>query len=171
MRQLAKLSSFISNQVCTLQKIVKKNNSDKSKCTLTLISISDEKTDEVAKISDIFHAPHTLFGLFLGIVTLQLTSSLWPILYYSTEFLRKARISPQMAEGVSSSMLFVSSMATVVGMVLVERYPRRKLLLTSASFNISALFIFSLSEVFSKTIPAWKYGCIVAVVMHGISYR
>ncbi|VDO82795.1 unnamed protein product [Heligmosomoides polygyrus] len=102
--------------------------------------------------------------------TLQATTSIWPILYYSTEFLIRANIDEDTAELTSTVMLFVSCISTVIGMVAVERQPRRRLLLGCGFVNMSALALFVLC---SQLQPAWddaKYGCIVAVVLHGISY-
>lgn len=46
-------------------------------------------------------------GLILGIVGLQLTSPIWPMIYFSTEFLRRANFSYDLAEQLTSAGLFV----------------------------------------------------------------
>ncbi|KAK5980723.1 MFS domain-containing protein [Trichostrongylus colubriformis] len=67
-------------------------------------------------------------------------------------------------------MLFVSCISTVMGMVAVERYPRRHLLLSCGFANMSALSLFVLSAKLQNIWDLCKYGCIVAVVLHGVTY-
>ncbi|KAK6041418.1 hypothetical protein COOONC_21077 [Cooperia oncophora] len=55
-------------------------------------------------------------------------------------------------------------------MVAVEHYPRRLLLLSCGFLNMSALMLFVLSAQLQNIWDACKYGCIAAVVLHGISY-
>lgn len=56
---------------------------------------------------DIFRILHVRLGLILGIMALQITISFWPIVFYSTDFLRLANVSNDVAQFVSSGLLFV----------------------------------------------------------------
>ncbi|VDL70375.1 unnamed protein product [Nippostrongylus brasiliensis] len=58
----------------------------------------------------------------------------------------------------------------VVGMIMIERYPRRRLLLSCGFANMGALTLFVVSAQLQFLFASSKYGCIVAVVLHGISY-
>lgn len=42
-----------------------------------------------------------------GVLTLQVTTSIWPMLYYSTEFLSRVNISYENAELISTTMLVI----------------------------------------------------------------
>ncbi|PAV65012.1 hypothetical protein WR25_08339 [Diploscapter pachys] len=103
-------------------------------------------------------------------MTLHVTLSLWPMLYYSTEFLTRANISNETAELMSNVMLFVSSFSTLLGMFIVESLPRRFLLLSTAVVNVSSVLFFSLFAHFQYLWDPLKYGCIIALIIWGMSY-
>lgn len=143
---------------------------DELQTAKVLTSYEKEAQEANGTIKEMLYKKHVRSGLLLGVIALQATTSIWPILYYSTEFLIRANIDEDTAELTSTVMLFVSCTSTVIGMVAVERQPRRRLLLGCGFVNMSALALFVLC---SQLQPAWddaKYGCIVAVVLHGISY-
>uniref|UniRef100_A0A915ESD7 Major facilitator superfamily (MFS) profile domain-containing protein n=1 Tax=Ditylenchus dipsaci TaxID=166011 RepID=A0A915ESD7_9BILA len=64
--------------------------------------------NKTSVIRQIFTTPHIRFGLLLGILALQITTSIWPIIFFSTEFLRRANVSNELAEDLSSFMLLLS---------------------------------------------------------------
>uniref|UniRef100_A0AC34FWW2 Major facilitator superfamily (MFS) profile domain-containing protein n=1 Tax=Panagrolaimus sp. ES5 TaxID=591445 RepID=A0AC34FWW2_9BILA len=80
-----------------------------------LDAISDEAEESSGTIKTLLTTPHLRKGLLLGMFALQITCSIWPIIYYSTDFLRKANIDYDLAESFSSGMLIVSTVATVIG--------------------------------------------------------
>ncbi|GMT22469.1 hypothetical protein PFISCL1PPCAC_13766, partial [Pristionchus fissidentatus] len=129
-----------------------------------------EEAEKAAGITDFLRVQHLRKGLLLGFLALQLTSSIWPILYLSTEFLVRANIDALTAEGVSTVMLMFSTLSTVVGMVVVERFSRRRLFLSFASINVGALVLFVISACLQHSWDEAKYGCIVAICLHGVSY-
>ncbi|CAI4229280.1 unnamed protein product [Auanema sp. JU1783] len=141
-------------------------NTDKQKAEEYVRVLENENGQQSTGVSMV---PTTYFGLFLGILTLQITASIWPILFFSTEFLIRAGIDPELAEAVSTFMLFISTLSTVMGMFLVENCLRKNLLLITSIVNLSALVLFFLSDQFHH-VPYMKYGCVLAVVMHGASY-
>ncbi|CCD71301.1 Major facilitator superfamily (MFS) profile domain-containing protein [Caenorhabditis elegans] len=109
-------------------------------------------------------------GFLLGLATMQLTASVWPVVFYSTDFLMDAGFSYELSESVSTGMLFLSSLSTIVGMFIVEKYSRKWLLIGTASVNIAAILVFSLSAILSHYWTWIGYGCIICLILHGISY-
>ncbi|GMS81084.1 hypothetical protein PENTCL1PPCAC_3259 [Pristionchus entomophagus] len=152
-------------------------NADAEECDRFLREAEEEtandgkmENDSPPGLSDIIRVPHLKKGLLLGILSLQLTTSIWPIIYLSTEFLVRANIDDMTAEGVSTLMLVFSTISTVIGMVIVERFSRRKIFLSFATVNVSALVIFVLSASLQHLWDEAKYGCIAAICLHGITY-
>ncbi|CAI5454004.1 unnamed protein product [Caenorhabditis angaria] len=101
---------------------------------------------------------------------MQITSSIWPVIFYSTDFLLDVGFSYSFAEIVSTTMLFVSSTSTFIGMFIVEKFPRKRLLILTAIVNVASLLVFSLCVYFKKQLPGIEYGCVVTLITHGISY-
>ncbi|KJH43909.1 hypothetical protein DICVIV_10070 [Dictyocaulus viviparus] len=55
-------------------------------------------------------------------------------------------------------------------MIIVETQPRRCLLLSCGFINMLALSFFVLCSQLQSIVDSFKYGCIISVVIHGISY-
>ncbi|GMR60854.1 hypothetical protein PMAYCL1PPCAC_31049, partial [Pristionchus mayeri] len=152
-------------------------NADAEECDRFLSEAEEETSKDgkmdneaPASVFDFLRVPHLKKGLLLGILSLQLTTSIWPIIYFSTEFLVRANIDAMTAEGVSTLMLLFSTLSTVIGMVVVERFSRRKIFLSFATINVSALILFVVSASLQHWCDSCKYGCIAAICLHGISY-
>uniref|UniRef100_A0A1I7TWE4 MFS domain-containing protein n=1 Tax=Caenorhabditis tropicalis TaxID=1561998 RepID=A0A1I7TWE4_9PELO len=109
-------------------------------------------------------------GFLLGFATMQLTVSVWPVIFYSTDFLMDAGFSYELSESVSTGMLFLSTLSTVAGMFIVERFSRKWLLIGTAVVNIAAILGFSLSAILSHYSKTVSYGCIIFLILHGASY-
>ncbi|XGW35857.1 hypothetical protein V3C99_019219 [Haemonchus contortus] len=135
-----------------------------------LMAYEKETSKSSGSVKELLNTGHVRSGLILGIVALQATTSIWPVIYYSTDFLIRENIDAELAELTSTLMLFVSCISTTVGMLVVEHCSRRYLLLGCGFMNMSALSMFVLSAQFQNIWDVWKYGCIVAVVLHGVSY-
>uniref|UniRef100_A0AC35GD06 Major facilitator superfamily (MFS) profile domain-containing protein n=1 Tax=Panagrolaimus sp. PS1159 TaxID=55785 RepID=A0AC35GD06_9BILA len=131
-----------------------------------LDAISDEAEESSGTIKILLTTPHLRKGLFLGMCSLQITCSIWPIIYYSTDFLRKANIDFNLAEGFSSGMLIVSTVATIIGMMVMEKFSRRKLFIFVSAINIFALILFVVCSQLQPKFDSIKYGCIVAIFIH-----
>ncbi|CAD5235776.1 unnamed protein product [Bursaphelenchus xylophilus] len=145
-------------------------NVDHHHAQLVLNKIREESLDCNSSLKVVLKTPSTRKGLFMGILALQITTSIWPVVFLSTEFMVRANISSELAEYVSSTMLVVSTLSTCCGMIIIERLSRRNLFLAASFVNITALLLF---VVFSQLQPYYdkgKYGCIVAVFLHGMSY-
>ncbi|TKR88580.1 hypothetical protein L596_012799 [Steinernema carpocapsae] len=133
-------------------------------------SLEKEKTDESGSLTDIIHVPHLRRALILGVLALQVTTSIWPVVYFSTDMLRRANISHDLAEYVSSFMLILSTCATVAGMTAIEKFGRRLMFIGVSSLNMTALALFVVCSQLQPFFDSAKYGCIVAVCLHGITY-
>uniref|UniRef100_A0A915EMN3 Major facilitator superfamily (MFS) profile domain-containing protein n=1 Tax=Ditylenchus dipsaci TaxID=166011 RepID=A0A915EMN3_9BILA len=99
--------------------------------------------NKTSVIRQIFTTPHIRFGLLLGILALQITTSIWPIIFFSTEFLRRANVSNELAEDLSSFMLLLSTVAT---------------------FPLCSFHNFEEWRMCSNICVCWPFCC------HGISY-
>uniref|UniRef100_A0A1I8AK28 MFS domain-containing protein n=1 Tax=Steinernema glaseri TaxID=37863 RepID=A0A1I8AK28_9BILA len=135
-----------------------------------LRSLEKEKTDESGSLTDILHVPHLRRALILGVLALLVTTSIWPVVYFSTDMLRRTTISYDLAEYVSSFMLILSTMATVTGMTVIERFGRRQMFIGVSAVNLGALTLFVVCSQLQPVYDPIKYGCVVAVCLHGITY-
>uniref|UniRef100_A0A0N5A2F0 MFS domain-containing protein n=1 Tax=Parastrongyloides trichosuri TaxID=131310 RepID=A0A0N5A2F0_PARTI len=132
----------------------------------------DERKFNISEIKNIFRNKKMFKKLILGLLSLQLTCSIWGVIYYSTEFLIKAGIDLASAQSYSTYMLLLSALSTCIGLFIVEKFSRRSFFLHISSLNILALFIFWLCDQ-SKDyfdIEIIKYGCVGALFLHGITY-
>uniref|UniRef100_A0A8R1DG30 MFS domain-containing protein n=2 Tax=Caenorhabditis japonica TaxID=281687 RepID=A0A8R1DG30_CAEJA len=120
---------------------------------------------------DILLNQPTRRGFLLGLTTMQLTVSIWPIIFFSTDFLLDVGFSYNLAENVSTLMLFISTLSTIAGMFIVEKFSRKWLLVGTACLNVTALLGFSLSAILSNYWNFIGYGCIACLILHGFSYR
>lgn len=68
---------------------------------------------------------------------------------------------------------FFSAVSTLTGLILIERFSRRGVFILISSINIACLFgfvIFAQLEAYEMS-SYGRYGCIVAIFGHGITYR
>ncbi|CAJ0565248.1 unnamed protein product, partial [Mesorhabditis spiculigera] len=128
------------------------------------------ENEAAGSIMEILRTPHLGKGLLLGLCALQVAVSIWPIVFFSTDLLRRAGIDDDLSELVSTIMLFTSTLCTCLGMVLVEKIGRRTLLIISSLVNISALLLFVVSAEITPFYSHANIGCIIAIMAHGGSY-
>jgi hypothetical protein len=72
-----------------------------------LEAIELEGRDSRGSLMEALKQAHLRLALFLGVISMQLTTSIWPIIYLSTELLRRVHIEHDAAELVSSVMLLL----------------------------------------------------------------
>ncbi|KAH7722328.1 Protein F48E3.2 [Aphelenchoides avenae] len=145
-------------------------NTDASATEDVLKAVGDERDDTAGSWRDLLLVPHLRAGLLLGIVALQLTTSIWTMVYYSTEFLRRANVDYDLAEYVSSGVLILSTVATLSGTAVIERFSRRGLFISASLVNLTAIFLFTICSQLQPLVDLFKYGCIACICLHGISY-
>ena len=133
--------------------------------------IADEKHGSTGSFRVLLKISHLRKGLLLGLVSMQITTAIWPVIYYSTEFLRRANVDYELAETFSSAMLVVSTISTIIGMIVMEKFSRRNLFIIISSINTSALILFVICAQLQPYVDVIKYGCVVAIFFHGVTYR
>ncbi|KAI1704052.1 sugar transporter domain-containing protein [Ditylenchus destructor] len=131
-----------------------------------------EVREKNTSLSEIFLLPHIRLGLLLGIFALHVTTSIWPIVYYSTEFLRRANVATELSEYVSSLMLVLSTCATLIGLLVIDKFSRRGMFIYVSLANVICLLSFVVFSQLEKYehIDLWEYGCVIAIFGHGITY-
>uniref|UniRef100_A0AC34Q5P3 Major facilitator superfamily (MFS) profile domain-containing protein n=2 Tax=Panagrolaimus sp. JU765 TaxID=591449 RepID=A0AC34Q5P3_9BILA len=139
-------------------------------CNDYLDKVADESDDTAGTLKALFSTPHLKKGLILGLVSMQLTTAIWPIIYFSTEFLRRANIDYELSESFSSCMLIISTISTIIGMLIMENFSRRKLFIFVSSINTSALVLFVICSQLQPYMDFIKYGCVLAIFFHGVTY-
>ncbi|KAK6021511.1 hypothetical protein OSTOST_12816, partial [Ostertagia ostertagi] len=72
-----------------------------------LLSYENEGIETNGSVKELLTTKHVRSGLILGVIALQATTSIWPVIYYSTDFLIRENINPETAELTSTVMLFV----------------------------------------------------------------
>ncbi|CAD5228444.1 unnamed protein product [Bursaphelenchus okinawaensis] len=145
-------------------------NIDDHQAEEVLSRIRAESSEASGSIVHVLKSPALRKGLVLGVLALQITTSIWPVVFLSTEFMVRTNITPELAEYVSSGMLILSTLSTCTGMVLVEKCSRRKLFLSASFTNITALLLFVICSQGQLYQDELKYGCILAICLHGTSY-
>uniref|UniRef100_A0AC35TM34 MFS domain-containing protein n=1 Tax=Rhabditophanes sp. KR3021 TaxID=114890 RepID=A0AC35TM34_9BILA len=123
-------------------------------------------------IKELFQIPHLRKGLLLGFFALQITCSIWAIIFYSTDFLIKSNISSSLAIIFSTIMLGVSVAATIIGFFVVEKFSRRKMFLYVSAINLLALTLFWAFDQARIIFDAdfMKYFLVFALFLHGVTY-
>ncbi|KAE9552574.1 hypothetical protein FO519_004231 [Halicephalobus sp. NKZ332] len=132
--------------------------------------IVEEKNEASGNYRTLWKVTHLRRGLLLGLISMQITTSIWPVIYFSTEFLRRANVEYELAETFSSIMLIISTISTIVGMIVMEKFSRRKLFILVSSVNTSALVLFVICAQLQPLMDVVKYGCVVAIFFHGVTY-
>ncbi|CAI4228583.1 unnamed protein product [Auanema sp. JU1783] len=116
-----------------------------------------------------FKVPHLRAALILGMVTLELISSFWPITYLSTIFLGDL-FSSSVAQYVSLTFIVSNFVGSLLGLLVVERFGRKPLLLIFGSINTFSLILYMICDRMSVSHDGFKYGTIVALIIYGLSY-
>lgn len=140
-------------------------------CNDYLDKVADESEETKGTFRFLCSTPHLKKGLILGLVSMQLTTAIWPIIYFSTEFLRRANIDYDLSESFSSCMLIISTISTIIGMLVMENFSRRKLFIFVSTINTSALVLFVICSQIQPYVDFVKYGCVLAIFFHGVTYR
>ncbi|CEF60825.1 General substrate transporter family and Major facilitator superfamily domain, general substrate transporter-containing protein [Strongyloides ratti] len=111
---------------------------DKTEQLQFLESNSSKESQKLSfnHFKELFTIDHLRKGLILGLFSLQITCSIWPIIYYSTDFL------------IRSNVLVLSQHFVV---------------------TLFLFWMFDQIRIYSD-IDYFKYGCVFAIFLHGISY-
>ncbi|PIC44401.1 hypothetical protein B9Z55_004775 [Caenorhabditis nigoni] len=133
-------------------------------------SQDSESSTTFQKLKDLFIEPHLRRALILSIAALANTIGLWTMLLSSTTFLEDANVESHIAEWSSTVMSLAYVFGTITGGFVIERFGRRKLLLTFTLLNNLALLAFIFFAKIHNIIDPLKYGCIGALIAYGYTY-
>uniref|UniRef100_A0A914VDD3 Major facilitator superfamily (MFS) profile domain-containing protein n=1 Tax=Plectus sambesii TaxID=2011161 RepID=A0A914VDD3_9BILA len=130
-----------------------------------------DSCDGPATLRDVFETAHLRKAALLGsVAAIFQILAIIPITFFSTEFLRRAGVSPWAAEMTSSMMMVMNCIATALSMNFVDKCGRRQLLLGFGMLNIISLAMFTTFAELSHLVVWAKYGCIFAMLAFSSTY-
>ncbi|KAF8354271.1 hypothetical protein PRIPAC_95894, partial [Pristionchus pacificus] len=130
---------------------------------------AEQKVALIAGIIEVFTTRHLRMAFILGAAALQITVGIWPIVYLSTDFLA-ANFPAELAQLASFGFILADFVASLLGILFIERYNRRSLLIGFGAANTFSLCLYIIADLL---IPVWepiKWGQIVALVLFGVTY-
>uniref|UniRef100_A0A0M3KHU4 Solute carrier family 19, member 1 n=1 Tax=Anisakis simplex TaxID=6269 RepID=A0A0M3KHU4_ANISI len=101
---------------------------------------------------------------------LQNTVALWAVLLSSTYFLRSVNLQSDLSAWSSTAMGVSYVFGATTGFFIVERLPRRTLILIFATVGNLLLTLYVLCAVLNPFWESTKYGCVVAFLTFGYVY-
>uniref|UniRef100_A0A915A5M2 Major facilitator superfamily (MFS) profile domain-containing protein n=2 Tax=Parascaris univalens TaxID=6257 RepID=A0A915A5M2_PARUN len=129
---------------------------------------SDEESS--SSLKEIFSTPYLRKATIISCLALQNTVSLWAILLSSTYFLRTVRVQDNISAWSSTVMGIAYAAGTLLGFLIVERLPRRCLLLTFSTLDTLCLAVFVACAAVSSIWEWTKYGCLISFLAFGFIY-
>ncbi|GMR47027.1 hypothetical protein PMAYCL1PPCAC_17223, partial [Pristionchus mayeri] len=120
-------------------------------------------------VKEVFTQPHLRIAFFLGAASLQIVVGIWPIVYLSTDLLEDS-FSTEISQFASLAFMMADFVASLLGLLIVERFDRRTLLIQLGIGNVISLCLYILSDLL---IPVWdpiRWGQIVALILFGATY-
>ncbi|KAI1693772.1 sugar transporter domain-containing protein [Ditylenchus destructor] len=120
------------------------------------------------KLKEMFTQPHLRRAVCLGICALQLIIGIWPI---TTELL-EAHYTPSVAETYSSILFGVNFLAGLVGVYVIGRFSRRRLMIASSAANVTSLLFYVIFDRVAIMFPSsiFTHGCFVSMLCYNISH-
>ncbi|GMR36191.1 hypothetical protein PMAYCL1PPCAC_06386 [Pristionchus mayeri] len=129
----------------------------------------DEKMTIWQGVKEVLSMPHLRMAFFLGAASLQIIVGIWPIVYLSTDLLED-NFSPEISQLASFAFMMADFIASVLGLLIIERFGRRTLLIGLGAANVVSLCLYIASDLL---IPVWdpiRWGQIVALILFGATY-
>ncbi|GMR61696.1 hypothetical protein PMAYCL1PPCAC_31891, partial [Pristionchus mayeri] len=123
----------------------------------------------ISGIIEVFTTRHLRMAFILGAAALQITVGIWPIVYLSTDFLAE-NFPAELAQLASFGFIVFDFVASLLGILFIERYNRRSLLIWFGAANTLSLCLYIVADLL---IPVWqpiRWGQIVALVLFGVTY-
>ncbi|KAI6193927.1 MFS domain-containing protein [Aphelenchoides besseyi] len=120
--------------------------------------------------AEVFRRPSLRKAVLVGILSLQLCLSVWPIDYISTELL-VAHFSLDVAQAGSLVFVSVNFISSLAGMIFVENLGRRPLLIYAGMANTLCLMLYiAFDRLAFYAHPQFRYGCVAALLIYAVSY-
>ncbi|VDM68130.1 unnamed protein product [Strongylus vulgaris] len=129
-----------------------------------------EATQERSSLKEIFSTWHLRRAVFLASTVLFLTWSFYPMLTSSTSFFRQSNINHTLAELMSALLMVLFTISSICGASIVDRYPRRFLVIFSGVLSNVFLAMFAVFSIFSYSADWIKYACIAAALCYCIAF-
>uniref|UniRef100_A0A9J2P5R8 Major facilitator superfamily (MFS) profile domain-containing protein n=1 Tax=Ascaris lumbricoides TaxID=6252 RepID=A0A9J2P5R8_ASCLU len=123
-----------------------------------------------SSLKEIFSTPYLRKATIISCLALQNTVSLWAILLSSTYFLRTVHVQDNISAWSSTAMGIAYAAGTVLGFIIVERLPRRCLLLTFSTLDTLCLVVFVACAAMISIWEWTKYGCLISFLAFGFIY-
>ncbi|CAI5443371.1 unnamed protein product [Caenorhabditis angaria] len=131
---------------------------------------STQNSTTLQNMRHLFASPHLRLALFLSVSALQNTVGLWALLLSSTYFLENENIATEISEWSTTAMSLAYVLGAMTGGVIIERLPRRTLLITVTLINNIALLAFVFFAKIRLLIDSLKYGCLISLIIYGYTY-
>lgn len=134
-----------------------------------VVGADDEKITIWEGVKEVLCLPHLRIAFFIGVASLQIIVGIWPIVYLSTDMLEE-NFSPEISQIASFAFMMADFLASLLGLVIVERFGRRLLLIGLGFANVASLCLYIISDLL---IPVWdpiRWGQIAALILFGATY-
>ncbi|EFO91616.1 hypothetical protein CRE_11719 [Caenorhabditis remanei] len=133
-----------------------------------------EKMSRESTFLELLSKWHLRQAMRLALATLSLTLSFYPILQSSTYFLLESGVSVDIAQLCSTLAQVVLTLSSIFGASIIDRFSRRKLLLSFGVLSNILLVCFALFSHMSATVVSpysWpKYACLASLLAYCISF-
>ncbi|CAJ0607701.1 unnamed protein product [Cylicocyclus nassatus] len=130
----------------------------------------NEASQERSSLSEIFSTWNLRQAVYLASCVLFLTWSFYPMLTSSTSFFRHSNIHHTLAEMMSALLMVLFTISSICGASIVDRYPRRFLVMFSGVLSNVFLVLFAVFSIFSYSADWIKYACIAAAIAYCIAF-
>ncbi|CAJ0579503.1 unnamed protein product, partial [Mesorhabditis spiculigera] len=110
---------------------------------------SESSQEEDGSILLLCSCPRMRNSLYLSLAALVFTLPFFPILQSSTYIYTRIGIDKTTAQSASTALMVIFTGACFVSTSIIDRFPRRKLLLTAGATSLLLLFLFPTFELIS----------------------
>ncbi|CAL2040136.1 unnamed protein product [Caenorhabditis brenneri] len=129
---------------------------------------NEKKTEEAGtSIKHILKTPHLRKAMMLSVAAAILTFPFYPILQSSTFFFTDMGVDMKTSQMASSLMMVVFTISSICSTLIIDKVPRRILLLTCGSCTVLFLIIFAVTEQLHEQSVAMG-ACFGFVMAYGI---
>ncbi|KHN83377.1 Solute carrier family 2, facilitated glucose transporter member 3 [Toxocara canis] len=123
-----------------------------------------------SSVADLFRISHIREALILSFMVLALTLPFYAILQSSTYFFLAINLPHKMAQISSTMMMVVMFVCGLIAPFLIERFPRRSLLIFCGVLTILSLTSFIVCGIIASDYPLMRYGALFSLVGYLIAY-
>ncbi|GMR39507.1 hypothetical protein PMAYCL1PPCAC_09703 [Pristionchus mayeri] len=113
---------------------------------------------------------HIRRAILLSCAVLVLTLSFYPLLQSSTYFFLALKLSSSVSQYSSMLLMVIFTLSCVVGSTIIDRFPRRKLIIGFGIITNTFLLAFAVLSHCTHAHPALKYAALAAVLGYCISF-